>query len=148
MANTVLKDRQGPDWPLGFIANVTPGTPVNIMSLVDPTGVNDPASPTPGTPGADEYTPRCNQIVFQGVKPGASHGLQPNTGNVYIVRFAAKGAGSGNRDDPGVIVGMIFPGGSYELASAPLNRDTWSPYRYYIDADNSGDGALVTLIIQ
>jgi hypothetical protein len=34
MANSVLLDRHGPDWPLGFIKVVTPGTPVGLMSLV------------------------------------------------------------------------------------------------------------------
>lgn len=147
MANSVLKDRHGPDWPLGAIVVATPGTPVGIMSLVDPTGVNDPAAPTPGTAGADEYTPRCNQIVFQGFKTN-TNGMQVNTGNVYIVRYAARGAGAGNRNDTGTMVGIIPSGGSFILAAAPLNRDVFSPYRYYIDADNAGDSALVTLIIQ
>lgn len=147
MTASVQQDRSGPDWPLGFISVATPGTPVGMMSLVDPTGVNDPASPTPGTSGADEYTARAQQIMIQGMKPGASHGTANNTGNIYIVR-KGQGAGAGNRDDTGAIVATIAPGQTLFLASAPLNRNVWSPYRYSIDADNAGDGAFVTLIIQ
>src|SRR5713226_6520370 len=98
MANSILKDRHGPDWPLGFIQVVTPGTPVNIMSVVDPSNLNDPATPTPSTAGADEFTVRAQQIAFLAFKPGASHGTQNNTGNIYIVRKGS-GGGSGNRDD-------------------------------------------------
>jgi len=91
---SVQKDFSGPDWPLGLIAVATAGTPVGIMSLVDSANVNDPATITPGTSGANEYTQRCNQIVFYGVKAGASHGLQPNTGNVYVMRKGVQGAGN------------------------------------------------------
>lgn len=146
MANTVLADIQGPDWPLGFIKVVTPGTPVGIMSLVDPSSINDPSTQSGTT--SQEYTQRCQQLLFQAMKPGASHGTQENTGNIYIVRFAAKGAGSGNRDDYGTLVWTLEPGTNLFLASAPLNRNVFSPYRYYIDADNANDGAQVTLIIQ
>lgn len=148
MPNTVLQDKAGPDWPLGLIVVATPGTPVNIMSLVDSSNVNAPQTATPGTAGADEYTSRCNQIIVQGVRAGASHGLRDNQGNVYLLRFAAKGAGSGNYDDPGVIVACVKPGTTFVLQPSALNRDVFSPYRYYIDADTAADGALVTLIIQ
>jgi hypothetical protein len=74
--------------------------------------------------------------------------MQTNTGNVYIVRYGDKGAGSGNRDDPGVMVAVLLPGQTLFLASAPANRNVYSPYRYYIDADNANDGALVTGIVQ
>jgi hypothetical protein len=145
MANSINKDRQGPDWPLGFIAVVTPGTPVEVMSLVDPAPEpNEPETATSAT--SDEYTVRAQQILFQAYKPGASHGMQNNTGNIYIVRDAA--GGSGNRDDTGGIVAVLTPGQTLTLASAPLNRNVFSPYRYRIDADNAGDGALVTLIVQ
>jgi hypothetical protein len=149
---SVQKDLQGPDWPLGLIVSATPGTPVNIMSLVDSANVNAPQTPTPGTAGAGEYTVRAYGIIFQACKAGASHGLQANTGNIYICRAGV--AGAGNRDDYGSIVAML-PSGTpnlpypiFMLTAAALNRDTWSPYRYYIDADNVSDGALVTLIIQ
>ena len=143
---SVQKDFSGPDWPCGLIAVATAGTPVGIMSLVDSANVNDPATITPGTSGANEYTQRCNQIVFYGVKAGASHGLQPNTGNVYVMRKSVQGAG--NRDDFGSCVAIIFPGQAYTLVPSALTRNGFSPYRYYIDADNNGDSALVTLIIQ
>lgn len=146
MANTVLQDRQGPDWPLGFISVATPGTPVGIMSLVDQNNKNDPSTAT-SAGGTAEYTQRCQQIMFQGFKPGASHGMQNNSGLVYIIRRNAGGAGSGNRDDPGVMVFVLSPGQTIFLASAPAVVDVFSPYRYSVDADNAGDGALVTLLI-
>jgi hypothetical protein len=146
VALSVYQDKQGPDWPLGFIKVATPGTPVELMSLVDPTGVNDPNAVTSST--SDEYTPRCQQIQIQAFKPGATHGMQLNAGNVYIVRDDGAGGGSGNRDDPGAIVTILAPGQTYFLASAPVNRNVFSPYRYSVDADNANDGVLVTLIIQ
>lgn len=142
---SVQKDREGPDWPLGLITVATPGTPVSIMSLVDPSNVNDPSTATPGTSGANEYTERCNQIAFYAVKAGAAHGLTTNTGNIYIVRKGVQGAG--NRDDYGSIVAVLFPGQEYTLLPSALVRDGFNPYRYSIDADNANDSALVTLII-
>lgn len=146
MPNTVLKDRQGPDWPLGFTAVAVPGTPVRVTLLVDPNSVDAPESATSGTSG--EYTSRFQQIMFQGFKPGAAHGMQNNTGLVYIIRYNNAGAGSGNRDDPGVMVAVLPSGQTLFLASAPSNNNVWSPYRYALDADNAGDGALVTGIVQ
>ncbi len=135
---SVLYDRQGPDWPLGSIVVAAPGTPVGIMSLMDPVDAGDPSTPTAA--GVPEYTVRCQQIMFQAVKAD-THGLVNNTGNIYIVR---KG---GNRDDPGAIVAMLQPGQTLFLSSAPAVRDVFSPYRYFIDADNAADAAQVTLLI-
>jgi len=145
MTASIQKDLQGPDWPLGFISVATPGTPVGIMSLVDPNNYNSPS--TPSSVNSAEYTVRAHQIQFQGYKPGASHGMIYNQGFVYVVRKGVA-SGTGNRDDSGSIVAMIAPGQTYFLDAAPINDNTWSPYRYYIDADNATDGALVTLIIQ
>lgn len=145
MPNTVLQDKQGPDWPLGFIAVSSPGTPVRITSLVDPAGTNAPETATAAT--AAEYTPRCQQLIFSAVRAGQTHGLAASTGNVYVIRYGAAGAGSGNRDDTGVIVACIPAGQTLFLASSPLVKDVWSPYRYAVDADNTGDGALVTALI-
>jgi hypothetical protein len=145
MANSVQRDRQGPDWPLGFIAVAAPGTSVDITALVDPTDANDPSTLTSAT--SDEYVPRAQQIIFQAFKPGVSHGTVPNTGNVYIVRDGV-GAGTGNRDDTGSIVVTLTPGQTFTLGSSAMNRNVFSPYRYAVDGDNAGDGVMVTLIIQ
>jgi hypothetical protein len=145
MPNSVLIDPHGPDWPLGFIKVVTPGTPVRITLNVDPQAVNAPETATQST--AAEYTVRFQQLMFQGYNP-ASHGMQNNSGLVYIIRYLSGGAGSGNRDDTGVIVAVLSPGQTLFLASAPHNRDVWSPYRYALDADNGNDGALITGIVQ
>jgi hypothetical protein len=147
MANSVFRDKQGPDFPLGLIVVPTPGTPAELMSLVDATDANEPESATSTT--SDEYTIRAQQIIFQAYKAGAAHGLVPNTGNIYIVREAGTaGGGSANRDDYGAIVAVLTPGQTFTLGSAALNRNVYSPYRYRIDADNAGDSCNVTLIIQ
>lgn len=145
---TVFQDRTGPDWPLGFIAVATPGTPVSIMSIVDAANSDAPATPTPPVPNSatrpsNEYTATCQQIVFQGYKAGAGPpAAAMNSGLAYIVR---KG---GSNTDTGTIVKILAPGETFILASAALNLNVLSPYRYQIDADNAGDGALVTLIVQ
>ena len=131
----VLLDRHGPDWPLGFIEVAVPGTPVKLTSLVDPTDARAPEART------SEYSPRCQQILLQAFKPGVAHGMQVNAGFVYIVR---KG---GDRDDYGTIVKVLSPGESFYLASAPSVKDVFSPYRYYVDGDNAGDGVLAVLLI-
>lgn len=149
MGISVHKDRQGPDWPLGIIAVAAPGTQVSIMSLVDAANVNAPESPTPGTSGADEYTPRAQQIIFQSVKAGAAPPLlAANTAAkfVYIVRKPT--GGNGGTGDTGVIVKALSPGETFILTAAALNRNALNPYRYFIDADTVGDGCLVTLIIE
>jgi len=143
MAASVHKDFQGPDWPLGSIAVATPGTPVGLMSLVDPGNYNDPGTPS-GT-GMAEYTQRCNQIIFQGFKNNGTT-FVANVGNIYVMRKGA-GGGAGNRSDPGACVLIIPSGQTGVIGSAALNRNDLSPYRYYIDADNIGDAAQVTLLI-
>lgn len=151
MTASVQKDRQGPVWPLGNIAVATPGTPVNIMSLVDSGNVNDPGAATSTT--SDEYAPRANAILFQACKAGGSHGLAINTGLIYILKKGA-GSGTGNRDDLGSIIAAIPIGAattfplSFLLQASPLNRNVLNPYEYFIDAENAADGCQVTLFIQ
>ena len=144
MANSVLQSRRGPIWPLGSIVVVTPGTPVNLMSLVDPTSVNAPQTATPGTAGADEYTVKCNQIIIQGVKSNAGTGLANNTGNIYLI---LKGKGSNNRTDTGCIVVTIAAGQTFILAPSAQNAEVFNPYLLFLDADNANDAGQVTLII-
>jgi hypothetical protein len=140
MASVAL-NRWGPVWPLGFIEVVTPGTPVRITSLVDPTAVAAPENPTvPGAaPSAQipEYTFSAQQILFHGTKPD-THGTQPNTGNVYIC------LAGGTRDDPGLIVHTLTPGETFDSASAAMRLNVFNLYAFYLDADNAGDGAMIT----
>lgn len=145
MANSVMKDRQGPDWPLGFVSVTTSGTPVSFMINVDPTNANDPATVTPGTVGTNEYTFRCQQIVIQGFKPSGGK-MVNNTGNVYVIRRPSTG-GTGNLTDTGAMVMIVAPGQTGVLASSALVNDVFSPYRYRLDADISGEGALITILI-
>lgn len=146
MANTVEKNPQGPVWVLGNIAVPTPGTPVSIMSLVDPSSVNDPNNPTSST--SNEYAPRAYQIIFQA---GKVSGI--NTGNTYIIKRGA-GAGTGNKADLGVVIATLPIGSTtsgfpqFTLTSAPMNRNTFNPYDFLIDADTAADAVQVTLIIQ
>jgi len=144
MTASIQRDVNGPDWPLGFIGVTTPGTPVGFMSVVDPTSDNAPGTPTNST----NYptTIRAEEIMIQAFKPAAS-GTQFNTGNIYIVRRGA-GGGSGNRDDTGSIVATLTPGQTLFFTAAAVNVNVWSPYRYSVDADNPGDGAFITLIVQ
>lgn len=147
MANSVHRDRQGPDWPLGNIAVVTPGTPVSIMSLVDAAGADDPSAPTSSTSG--EYTAAAQQIIFQAIKAGAGPPLisaAANTGFIYIVRKPT--AGGGGTGDTGVIVKALAPGETWVLGSSALVRNVFNPYRYFVDGDTAGNGCQVTLIIQ
>jgi hypothetical protein len=145
MANSIRKDKQGPLWPLGSIIVVTPGTPVRLTSVVDPSNVNAPESATSAT--SDEYTVRANQIVIQGMKSNAGTGMVNNTGNIYIL-LKGVGAGTGNRTDTGVLVLTVPTGQTAVIAAAPMNRNVFSPYELWVDADNGGDAAQVTLIIQ
>ena len=154
---SVQKNKQGPVWPLGLIVVPTPGTPIQITSLVDPpitgalSGANAPEQLT--IPQSAEYSERCYELIFTACKAGATHGLQANTGNIYICMKGVQGAG--NRDDFGSIV-MVLPQGAatagpfptFKLTASALNRDVFSPYQFFIDADNSGDSCLVTLNIQ
>ena len=149
---SVHKNRQGPIWPLGLVTVAAPGTPVNLMSLVDAAQVNAPGTATSTT--SDEYAPRCYSITITACKAGASHGLQANTGNIYIMLKGVQGAG--NRDDYGAMVGVLSPGlvstnvlfPQIVITAAALNRDVFNPYDFYVDADNASDGCLVTLEIQ
>jgi hypothetical protein len=147
---SVQKDRQGPDWPLGLIIVTAPGTPVGIMSLVDPDSYNAPETATAVEPAGsaqnNEYTELAQQIMFQGFKSNAGTGVVNNTGNVYVMRKGVQGAG--NHTDFGSMVAVLPPGQTLFLASSARNRACWGPYRYYIDADNANDAALVTLLVQ
>ncbi len=138
---TVLKDRYGPDWPLGFIKVPTPATVVSIMSLVDANNFNAPG--TASNSSTAEYSERVHSVYFQAVKPGANNvGLVPTANNVYIVRSG------GNKNDPGTIVAMIGPGNNYTVTMTSQVRNGFSPYRYYLDVDTANDGALVTALIE
>lgn len=145
MANSVLQSRQGPLWPLGSIVISSPGTPRNMMSVVDPSLVNSPSSPVPGTVGANEYTVRAQQIVIQGVKSNGGTGFINNTGNIYVF---LKGSGSNNRTDTGCVLFVIAAGQTLTIGSSAQVVNVFNPYLLWIDADNGGDAAQVTLIIQ
>ena len=154
MANSTFRDPQGIDWPLGFIAVANNGTPVNIMSLVDANNTNAPGTATaPGLPAVSaEYTPGCHKIFFQGYHPAANNagGMVVNTGNVYILRSLGPGnsnsGGAQNRSDTGAIVQVLAPGGGVTIPAEEFAGPRISPYRYTIDVDIDGEGALVTLI--
>jgi hypothetical protein len=145
MTQSIMLDaKSGPDWPLGLIVVAAAGTPVGIMSLVDPNSYNAPETPT--STHTDEYTSVFQQIMFQGFKSNGGTGLIPNTGAVYVMRKGVQGLG--NHTDFGAMVAVINPGQTIFIASAPRNRDTFSGYRYYLDADTSGDSCLVTGFVQ
>lgn len=149
MPNSVQQDKFGPDWPLGLIVVAAAGTPVAITSLIDPSGVNNPNTPTPGTSGADEYTENAQQILFQAFKAGAGPpALIPNIGNIYIVRKPTGGNSGTPSTDKGVIVATLTPGQTFTLSSSAMTKNVFNLYRYLIDADNNGDSCLVTAVMQ
>lgn len=147
MANSVHLDKQGPIWPLGNIVVVTPGTYVNIMSLVDSTNKNAPESPTPGTVGADEYTCRAQQIIFQAFKAGGGPPkVVVNAGIIYIVKKPL--AAAGGISDLGTVIAILTAGQTFTLGSAARNLNVYNLYEYFIDADTANDACQVTAIIQ
>ncbi len=149
MALSVFQDPFGVDWPLGFVAVANNGTPVNIMHNVDPNNNNAPG--TASNSNTSEYSPRCHKIFFQGYKPGNNNnGMVTNGGNIYILRSLGPGNGNSggaeNRSDSGAMVEILPPGGQAVLPADEFDQATISPYRYTIDSDIDGEGALVTLI--
>ena len=143
MAYSVYQNPEGIDWPLGFVAVPTLGTPVNIMVNVDPANNNSPENANWQT--SSTYTPRCHKVTFQSLKPQpANNGMTMCTGNVYILR--APSGGAGNRTDPGAMVYVLQPGGSVTIPCDESDRAGASPYRYFLDADVAGEGSLVTLL--
>jgi hypothetical protein len=154
MALSVFQDPFGIDWPLGFVSVGNNGTPVNIMHNVDPSNNNAPNT-GPGAWGQPvsqaEYTPTCHKVVFQGLKPGSgNNGMVPNNGYVYILRSLGPGnqnsGGPANRADSGAMVFVLAPGGVATIPGLEMEGSVISPYRYSIDSDVNGEGALVTLL--
>jgi hypothetical protein len=144
MSNGVSKNPNGPFWQLGNIVT-TAGTPVSIMSLVDSGNLNAPQTATPGTAGAGEYTVRCNQVIVQGMKSNGGNGLTNNTGNIYVIQKSS--TGSNNRTDLGCII-LTIPAGTTGVIGSPSQETLkFSPYLLWVDSDNTGDGAQITLII-
>ena len=147
MANSVEISRNGPLWPLGNIVVPTPGTPVSLMSLVDPSSLQAPEQKTSYGGQTQEYTVRCYAIIFQAMKAGAGPPrLAANTGLIYIV--VQPTAGAGGVADVGNIVKALAIGETFVLTASALNRDVFSPYEIFLDADTAADGCQVTLIIQ
>src|SRR5579864_2648600 len=140
MAVGVSQDKQGPTWPLGNIVVATPGTPVRITNLVDSGVANAPETAVGvGAGVGNEYTSRAQQIQFQAYKVGAQPpAFALNTGLIYIIQKTTA-AGSNNKTDSGCVVAILSPGQSYVLASAPLNRNVFNLYEYFIDGDTAGD---------
>ncbi len=145
MSNSVCINRTGPTWPLGWISVANNGTPVGLMSLVDPSNLYSPNGPANNAKGS-EYTVRFKSLFFYGYKPAANNagGLVANTGIVYVLQPASNGA-AGNRSDSGCIVGIIpANGGSFSLPQSLASVDMQvSPYEYTLDSDVSGEGAIV-----
>ena len=139
MALSVQKDRSGPDWPLGFVKVVTSGVPVSLMVNIDPSGVNSPGNAT--TTLSAEYTPVVRSIAIQAMMPNNNNsGTQPTTGNIYLMRAAA--GGNGNLTDYGSIVRTIPPGAEFFFPEDGAGQIRFSPYRYSLDADVSGEGGM------
>jgi hypothetical protein len=154
MAQSLYRGYSGPLVPLGLVAVGTPGTPVQFTVNIDPTSLNAPETFTPApsanntgaATSSNEFTITCQQIIIQAYKSNGGTGVVNNTGNIYIMMKGA--GGSGNRTDFGAMVAVLTPGQTLILASAPVNCNVFNPYKYFVDADNPGDSALVTLVNQ
>lgn len=138
---SVQKNIHGPIWPLGFIAVPTPGTPVNIMNLVDPNNtIWNPNQPTPPSTSAvpvSEYAARAAYIWVQAVKTGSPWTI--TTGNIYVCMT------SGGKADPGGVIAVCFPGNFLQLPGVAAVKNVFNPYEIFLDADVAGEGAIVNL---
>jgi len=110
------------------------------MILVDPTLKNDPDVQNL-TGNRSEVTRRCVAIQFEACKPVAAGGTTNNAGRVYVVRH------HGSRQNTGTIVKTLIAGELWRL-EVDKRMNSLSPYRYWIDVDNVGDGVFVTLFIR
>ncbi len=110
------------------------------MSVVDSTLKNAPGGANV-TSGKREFSVNCKQIIMRGSKAASTNGQTDNSGNCYLVRQF------GSRDDQGTIVAIIPKGTTVAFPPAGVGGVLFSPYRYYVDVDNIGDGLLVTLIL-
>ena len=113
------------DLALGSVAVVTPGTPVQVTkNLTNPT-----------------FRSGCQAILFQVLK-----------GNVGVVYVGKKGmvraTGVGVQLQLPAPISSVtgpFTSGSIGIPLAAAGLDASS---YFVDADNGGDGVLVTLVTQ
>ena len=114
------------------------------MILVAPTLKNAPdvTNVTASSPGSrSEVTRRGLAIQFQAMKPVSSGGTQNNSGRIYIVRK------NGGRSKPGSIIRTLIAGETYTI-EVDRSMNNLSPYRYWIDVDNIGDGAFVSMFVR
>ena len=142
MAQSVQKNRTGVVWPLGFVKVTTPGTPVCIMANVDANNVNAPGVATSNL--SAEYSPAARGLGIQAFLPNNNNsGMQPTTGNIYLMVPAA--GGNGNLTDFGSMVKIITSGSDFFFPPEGCGVDLFNPYGLFLDADVAGEGALVTL---
>jgi hypothetical protein len=143
MSLSVLQNRNGPLWPLGLITVAASGTPVGLMSLVDSSSYNAPETAT-STHTAEYASAQACDIIITPTKSIAP--VTANTGAIYLLLV---GTGSNNKTDSGVIVLTIATSSGPVHLSTVISRlqAKFDAYQMYLDADNSGDGALVTLVI-
>ena len=142
MPNSVYQSRTGTVWPLGYIAVPTPGTPVCIMHNVDASNNNAPG--TASNSSTSEYATVVRALAIQGYHPGANNnGMVANVGNIYLM-MRPVGSGTGNRSDTGAMLKVIPPGQDLFFPIDPTGQSAHDPYSYFLDGDNSTEGALVT----
>jgi hypothetical protein len=118
------------------------------MTNVVPSNSNSPETATSVSSPGLATSPTCHKIFIQPYKPAANNnGMVSNTGNIYLMAVGV-GSGPGNRSDSGAMVFVIPPGsGSTTYPAQEAEGDVVSPYKFFLDADVSGEGGLVTLQI-
>ena len=142
MALSVHQSRTGSVWPLGFVKVTTPGAQVCFMLNTDSANNQTPSAGSNNI--TEEYTPVFRGFGVQAYKPAANNnGTVANTGNIYLMFYPAGGAG--NRADYGAMIKTIPSGSDWFFPPEGIGADLFSPYSFFLDADNGGDGAIVTL---
>ena len=113
--------------PLGAVTVATPGTPVRLtIALLN----NDPTTGKPATTLATDPVV-CNKIGLA-ANP-LTHAGAGNTGKIYV------GSASLNRTTLAGVIAVIAPGGGYSITNN-VGMNIYDASKYYVDADNAGDG--------
>ena len=115
-------------FPLGFVATVAAGTPVQLTSNI---GSQAQSGGTPGAnPPTAKFAQKFTQITFQA--PAA------NTMTVFLVK---KGYNATNSNG---VIAIIAPGQTLSIPNGCMVTGGISPDDIYVDSAFSGEGVYAT----
>ncbi len=109
--------------PFGNVQVVTPGTPVQLA-------INLPNLSPAVTALVTDQVP-CNKISI--ITSTITHAGVGNTGKVYI------GMSNMVRATLAGVIAVLVPGSSFPITNN-VGQNTYPFEKYYVDADNAGDG--------